>query len=169
MKKGFKIGLSIAIAFLFFLMIRDGRDEDSNFQLQGNSYMEGIQIIQKDNGKALWTLYAKRADFCEGEEKADLTDMSMVMPKNDIVLSTERGVYSLSDKRFMAKSAVKARAREFIITADSIDYDVSAGSMKSDGRVELDSEKIRIEGRGFETANGRKITVYDDVKATFYQ
>jgi len=130
--------------------------------------MEGIQIIQKENGEALWTLDAKKADFLE-EDKAELTDMSVVMPKNDIVLYTERGMYSLSDKRFTTDCAVKARAKDFLITAESIDYDVSTGNIESDGRVELDSEKIRIQGKGLKTTAGLTIEIYDDVKATFYQ
>jgi len=130
--------------------------------------MEGIQIIQKDNGEAMWTLHAKRADFLE-EDKAELTDISVVMQKNDIVLYTERGIYSLSDKRFTTDCAVKARAKDFLITAESIDYDVSTGNIESDGRVELDSEKIGIEGKGLRTTAGVTITIYDDVKATFYQ
>jgi hypothetical protein len=168
MKKGFIIGLSIVLTFLFFLIIRDRGDIDKNFQLRGNSFMEGIQIIQKEKGESLWTVYAKRADFL-GEDKAELTDMSMVMPKNDIVLYTGKGVYSLSDKRFTTDCAVKAHAKDFLITAESIDYDVSTGNIESDGRVELDSENIRIEGKGLKTATGRTITIYDDVKATFYQ
>jgi hypothetical protein len=169
MKKGFIIGLSVVLTILFFLIIREGEDIGRNFQFRGNSFMEGIQIVQKENGETLWTLNAKRADFLEGEEKAELTDMSMVMPKNNIVIYTERGVYNLSDKRFMTDCPVKARSKDFLITADSIDYDVSTGNIMSDGRVELDSEKMRIEGKGLKTANGKTITIYDDVKATFYQ
>ena len=168
MKKGFIIGLAIILIFLFFLIIRDRGEVGRNFQLRGNSFIEGIQIIQKENGKPLWTVYAKRADFLE-EDKAELTDMSMVMPKNDIVLNTEKGVYSLSGKRFTTDCIVKAHAKDFLITAESIDYDVSTGNIKSDGRVELDSENMRIEGKGLKTTTGLTITIYDDDKATFYQ
>ena len=130
--------------------------------------MEGIQIIQKENGETLWNLQAKKADFMQ-EDRAELTDISMVIPKNDIVLYAEKGVYSLSDKRFTTDCEVKARAKNFLITADSIKYDISTGNIESDGRVELESEKIRIEGTGLKTATGHTITIYDDVKATFYQ
>jgi lipopolysaccharide assembly outer membrane protein LptD (OstA) len=131
--------------------------------------MEGIRITQKENGETLWTLYARRADFLERGDKAELADMSMVMPQNNIALYAKRGVYSLSSKRFTTDSPVKARAKDFLITADSIDYDVSTGNIESDGRVELVSEKMRIEGRGLKTAAGLTVTIYDDVKATFYQ
>jgi hypothetical protein len=169
MKKGFLIGLSIVLAFLFFLVIRGGRDMDKNFQLRGNSSMKDVQIIQKDNGEVLWTLHAKKADFSEDEEKAELTDMSMVMKQNDIVLYTKRGSYNFSDKRFSTDCPVKARAKDFLITAESIDYDVTSGTIMSDGRVELDSDKMKIAGKGLKTATGQTITIYDDVKATFYQ
>ena len=168
MKKGFMIGLSILLICLFFLIIRDRGDMGKDVQLRGNSFMEGIQIIQKEDGKALWDLQAKRADFVE-EDKAELTDISLVIPKNDIVLYAERGMYSLSERRFTTDSEVKARSKDFMITAESIDYDIVTGTIESDGRVELESEKMTIKGRGMKTETGLTITVYDDVKATFYQ
>lgn len=161
-------GLSIVLFSLLFMMIRDGRDTDRDFKLQGNSFIEGIRIIHKKKGEKLWSLYAKKADFLEGEDKAQLSDVSMVMQKNDMVLYTDSGVYNLSDKNFTTNLLVKARAKDFLITADSIDYDVSTGKIETDGRVVLDSGNIRIEGKGLKTATGETIKIFDDVKATFY-
>lgn len=162
-------GLSLILFSLLFLMIRDGKDIDRDFKLHGNSFIDDIRIIQKKNGEKLWTLYAKRADFLKGEDKAQLSDMSLVMQKNDVVLYTDRGVYDLSDKSFTTSLLVRAQAKDFLITADSIDYDISTGKIETDGRVVLDSENIRIEGKGLKTATGETIKIFDDVKATFYQ
>ena len=169
MKKGFMIGLSIVLLSLLLLMIQDSRDMRGDFQLKGNSFIERIQIVQKKDGETLWTLHAAKADFFEGEDKAELSDMSLHMKKNNIVLYTDKGIYSLSEKRFTTDQVVKARAEDFLITADSIDFDISKGTIETGGRVELESENIKIEGKGLKKTDRKTITIYDDVKATFYQ
>ena len=163
------IWLSIVVFSLLFLMMRDERDMGKDFHLKSNSFIERIRIIQKKKGETIWTLHAEKADFLEGEDKAELRDMSMVIQKNHIVIYTDRGVYNISDKRFTTDHAVKAQAEDFLITADSIDFNVSTGTIETGGWVELDSEKIKIEGKGLKTVTGKTITIYDDVKATFYQ
>ena len=140
-----------------------------DLQIKGNSFIENITIIQKKDGEPLWTLHAAKADFFKGEDKAELHDMSLLMEKNNIVLYTDRGVYSLSEKRFTTDQVVKAQAEDFLITADSIDFDISAGTIETSGRVELESENITVTGKGLKKTAGQTITIYDDVKATFYQ
>lgn len=169
MKKGFMIGLSIVLFSLILLMIHDRRDMSGDLQIKGNSFIENITIIQKKDGEPLWTLHAAKADFFKGEDKAELHDMSLLMEKNNIVLYTDRGVYSLSEKRFTTDQVVKAQAEDFLITADSIDFDISAGTIETSGRVELESENITVTGKGLKKTAGQTITIYDDVKATFYQ
>lgn len=169
MKKGFMAGLSIFLFSLLFIMIRDGGDISKKFRLQGNSFIEGIKIIQKKNGEILWTLHARRADFLESEDNAELSDMSMVLQKNDVILYTDRGIYNISGKSFTTNHAVKAQAKDFLITADSLDYDVATGRIETRGRVELDSENIKIKGTGMKTTTGQTIKLFDDVKATFYK
>jgi hypothetical protein len=106
-------------------MIQDRRDMGGEIQLKGNSFIERVQIIQKKDGETLWTLHAAKADFFEGEDKAELSDMSLKMQKNNIVLYTDRGIYSLSEKRFTTDQVVKAQAEDFLITADSMEFDIS--------------------------------------------
>lgn len=163
------IGLSIVLFSLILLMIQDRRDMSGDLQIKGNSFIENITIIQKKDGEPLWTLHAAKADFFKGEDKAELHDMSLLMEKNNIVLYTDRGVYSLSEKRFTTDQVVKAQAEDFLITADSIDFDISAGTIETSGRVELESENITVTGKGLKKTAGQTITIYDDVKATFYQ
>lgn len=163
------IGLSIVLFSLILLMIHDRRDMSGDLQIKGNSFIENITIIQKKDGEPLWTLHAAKADFFKGEDKAELHDMSLLMEKNNIVLYTDRGVYSLSEKRFTTDQVVKAQAEDFLITADSIDFDISAGTIETSGRVELESENITVTGKGLKKTAGQTITIYDDVKATFYQ
>jgi LPS export ABC transporter protein LptC len=169
MKKILMVVLSILFLSTLFVMLRNGREMSGDMKMKGNSFIEKLRIVHKKNGVTVWTLNARKADFLEGEDEAKLSDISMVIQKNGMVLYADKGLYNLSGRSFTTDEVVKAQGKDFTIKADSIDYDVSSGRIKSEGRVEVDSKKFKVEGKGMKADEGKKVTILDDVKATFYE
>jgi lipopolysaccharide assembly outer membrane protein LptD (OstA) len=166
MKKGFLIGLSVLFFGSLVLMLRTGKEMSGDLQIRSGSSIEGIRILQKKNGATVWTLTADRADFMEGDDKAELSNVSMMIPKNGLVLHADKGIYDLSDKSFKTECIVKADTKDYNIVADSMDYDVSSGKVKTGGRVKIESKRLKVEGKGMDADEG-EVKVFNDVTATF--
>jgi LPS export ABC transporter protein LptC len=168
MKKLFFIGLSVLLLSGIFLMLRIGRESNEGIRITGgNSFIEDLRIVQRKKGVVVWDLTARRADFYEGGDKAKLSDVGMVLEKNGMVLHTAKGIYDFSDKSFTADSKVKADAKDYRITADSVDFDVSSGDIRTDGRIRLEGKKFSVEGKGMKADAKQNIEVFNDVTATF--
>ena len=168
MKKVLLIGLSVFLFISLFLLLRTGRENIGDLQIKkGNSFIEDIRIVQKKKGATIWTLDASKADFTEGENKAELSDIHMMLQKNDVVLYADRGMYDFSEKSLTTKSVVKAEAKDYKITADSIDYEISSGKIQTGGRIKVEGKRFTVEGKGMKADEGQKVRVYNDVKATF--
>lgn len=172
MRKILMIGLSILFFSFFsilFLLFRNNREINGDLKIKGNSFIEGLKILHKKNGIDAWTLNAKRADFIEDENKAELSNISMVIQKNGIVLYADKGVYNLSEQSFTTDGIVQAEAKDYIITADSIDYEASSGKIKTDGRIRVEGKRFKVEGKGMRADAGQKVSISNDVKAIFYR
>lgn len=170
MKKVLLIGLSVLLFSSLFLMLRTGRENIGDFQIKkGNSFLEDIRILQKKNGVTVWTLTASKADFMEGENKAELNNINMVIQKNGLVLYADKGVYNLLEQSFTTEDIVRAEAKDYTITADSIDYEASSGEIKTDGRIKVEGKGFKVEGKGMKADAGQKVRILNDVKATFHK
>jgi LPS export ABC transporter protein LptC len=169
MKKIFMIVLSVALLGSLFLMLRTGRDFNGDVRIKGGSFIEDIRIQQKKKGATLWTLTASKANFTEGEDKAELSDISINLVKNDVTLHADKGVYNLSDKSFTTDSVVKAASKDYSITADSIDYEAASGNIETGGKITVQGKGFKVEGKGLKAEAGQKVRILNDVKATFHK
>jgi len=169
MRKVLLIGLSLSLLCVLFVVLRNGSEISGDLKIKGNSFIEGLKILHKKNGITIWTLSAKKADFMEGENKAELSDINMVMQKNGLVLYADKGVYNLSEQGFTTDGIVRAEAKDYTITADSIDYEASSGKIKTDGRIKFESKRFEVEGKGMKADAGQKVNILNDVKATFHK
>jgi LPS export ABC transporter protein LptC len=169
MKKLVLIGLSILLSSGLYLMLTTGREQSGELQMKTRSYIEDIRILQKKNGETLWALTAKRADFMEDQDKAHLSDINMVIKKNNIVLHADKGIYNITERSLSTESVVNAKSENLKITADSIDFEVSSGKILTDGRIEIQGNGFRVEGKGMKAESEQKVSILDDVKATFHK
>jgi LPS export ABC transporter protein LptC len=169
MKKGLTIGLSFLLFVALFIVMKSGRENEGDIQLKGGSFIENLTVVQKKNGQPLWTLTASRADFKENEDKAELSDINLVMEKDDITLQADKGLYDLSERSFTTDTAVKARSKDYRITADSIDYEVASGMIQTQGKIHLETKGFRVEGEGMKSEADQKVRILKDVKATFHR
>ncbi len=170
MKKFVMIGLSVLLFSSLFLMLRTGKENIGDFQIKKrNSFIEDIKILQKKNGVTVWTLTASKADFTGSEDKAELSNINMVIQENGVVLQADKGVYNLSDRSFTTDSIVKAESKNYKIKADSIDYEVTSGKIETDGRIKVEGKGFRVEGKGMKADAEQKVRILNDVKATFHK
>jgi lipopolysaccharide assembly outer membrane protein LptD (OstA) len=167
MKRILMTGLSILLFGTLFVMLRNGSEIDGDLRIKSSSFIDGLRILHKKNGIDLWTLNAKRADFTEGGDKAQLSDINLVIQKEGLILYADRGTYDLTEQRFTTEGIVKAETKDYTITADSIDYKASLGEIKTGGRIKVEGKSFRVEGRGMKADAGQKVSVLNDVKATF--
>jgi len=163
------IGLSVLLFVALLIVLKAGRENGVDIQVKGGSFLENLTIVEKKDGQPLWTLTASRADFKENEDKAELSDINLVMEKDHVTLQADKGLYDLSGRSFTTDSAVKAMSRDYRITADSIDYEVASGMIQTQGRIRLESKGFGVEGEGMKSEADHKVRILNDVKATFHR
>lgn len=169
MKKIVLVCLSFFFVSMLFVILRSERELSKDFQIKGSSFFEGLKILQKKDANIVWTLLAKRADFIEGENMVKLSDITMTIQKNGVVFYAEKGVYNLSNKNFTAQGPIRAKATDYTIIADSIDYDDSSGNFKTEGFIAVEGKKFKVDGKGMRVDSEQKVRILKDVKATFYK
>jgi hypothetical protein len=168
MKRVFLTGLSILLLGGIFLMLETGRDTNEEIRMKrGNSFIEDLRIVQRKKGVAAWDLTARRADFYDDGDKAKLSDIKMLLEENGMVLHVDKGVYDFPARTFTADSIVKADAKDYTITADSVGFGVSSGDISTDGRIRVEGRKFSVEGKGMKADAKQNIKVFNDVTATF--
>jgi len=169
MKKVLMIGFSVLFFSILFVMLRTNKEMNGDLHIKQGSFIEGLKIVQKKNGRSVWTLTAQRADFLGRGDKAALSNVSVAVQENDLVLHVDKGVYNLSDKSFTTDSVVKAEAKDYTITADSIDYEISSGEIRTDGRIKVEGKGFIVDGRGMRADSEQKVSILSDVTATFHK
>jgi LPS export ABC transporter protein LptC len=167
MKKVLLIGLSVLFLGILFLMLGTGRETPGDFRIAGGSFIDDLRITQKKSGSTIWTLTASKAQFMGDENRAELQDISMELQKNGVVLHASKGIYNLSDRSFTTDSIVKADAKNYTITADSVDYEISSGKIRTDGRITVEGKGFKVEGKGMKADSAQRVEILNDVKATF--
>jgi lipopolysaccharide assembly outer membrane protein LptD (OstA) len=167
MKKGLMIGLSVLLFSSLFLALKAGRENSGDLQVKSTSFIENIKILQKKSGSTVWTLTADKADFKEGGDKAELRDVDVFIEKNKVSLHADKGLYNLTERSFTTDSMVNAVSKNYRMSADSIDYEISSGKIKTEGRIKLEGKGYSVEGEGMKTEGNKKVSILNDVKATF--
>jgi LPS export ABC transporter protein LptC len=167
MKRVVFVGVSVLLFSLLFLLVKNGRETGVDIKLKGNSFFEGLKIVHKKSGVPVWTLTAKKADFQEDESHAELSDISMTIQKNNLTVYAKKGIYNLQEQSFTTEDVLKAETKGYTITADTLDYEVASGKMKTDGRIKIEGKKFEVEGKGLKADSEQKVSILNDVTATF--
>ncbi|MEW6213667.1 MAG: LPS export ABC transporter periplasmic protein LptC, partial [Nitrospirota bacterium] len=89
--------------------------------------------------------------------------------KNGLVLYADKGIYNLSNRNFTTEGEIRAKAKDYTITADSIDYEASSGEIKTEGRIKIEGKRFKVAGKGMKANSEQRVRVLKDVKATFYK
>ncbi len=136
--------------------------------LSGESFIEGLKIIHKNNGKPDWILTAKRADITEDGDKAHLYDIEMTIEDKDIKIYSDEGIYNLTNKNLTIDGKVIAKNSNYSIIMEQVELDSKAGNLKTGGNVKIEGKKFILNGKGMKIdSEEQKVRILKDVKATF--
>ena len=172
MKRFLMSGLCLFFAGILFLMLRSDRETLENLKFKkSNSFVEGLQILYRRDGNTVWKLNARRADFSEDENMAELSNLTVTVQKNGLTLYADKGEYDLLTKNFTINSDTQVEAEDYRILTSSIDYDASTGDVTTDEKIVVEgkTKKFTIEGRGGTLDSKQNVRIHNDVKATFYK
>jgi LPS export ABC transporter protein LptC len=168
MKKSLLILASILLFSLFFYMVKGEKTNKLDIRLKGESFFEGLRIIQKKNGTENWILTAKRADISKDGNEANLTDIKMEVKDKEITIYAEKGLYNLDTKKISIEGAITARNDNYSITTGQVEIDSTAGLLRTSGDVHMEGKSFSLQGKGMEIINNeQKVRILKDVKATF--
>ena len=168
MKKGILVLASFLLFSLFFFMVKGEKAGKFDINLKGESFFEGLKIIQKKDGVQNWVLTAKRADISKDGNEADLTGIEMEIKSKGITIFAEKGLYNLNNKKISIEGSITAKGNSYSITSGQVDIDSAAGLLKTNSDVLIEGKKFRLTGKGMEIDNNeQKVRIMKDVKATF--
>jgi len=94
------------IVFLLLIIISSGlffynlseKASKLNIQQAGDSFFEGVKIVNKKDGATEWVLTAKRADLSRDGKEALLSGVEMNLEKKGISVEAEKGLYDMNTK-----------------------------------------------------------------------
>jgi LPS export ABC transporter protein LptC len=160
--------LVLSFFFLYFLIVRENKGILPSIGNSSASYIEGIRIIQKKNGKSDWIVTAKRANIIGNGNSADLSDIEITVKDKDMIISAEKGLFDMQGKKLTVTGPVTARNKDYTITSSDVEFDNATGILKTDKNVRMEGKKFILTGTGmYADNNEQKIRILNNVKATY--
>lgn len=169
MKKFLMVVLCLIFASTLFVMLMNDRENIEKIKIKKTSFIEGLEILYRKNGKAIWKLNARQADFTDDENMVDLSNLTVTVQENGMTFYADTGRYDLLSRNFIINSDIQAEAEDYRIITSSLDYDASSGNAKTDERIIVEGKKFKVEGKGMTLDSEQKVRIRNDVKATFYK
>lgn len=158
----------LVLSVISFAMFNSDREYKRDTLLQTNSYIEGLRIVDKKDGRDSWVIVAKRADFTKDETVAKMNAVTIQAVKEGMTLDADTGTYNLTTRELHLDENIRIRIRDSVISAKSLVWNPSTGILTSEDRVLMEAKKFRIEGEGLTATQDQKLKVMKNVKATFY-
>lgn len=156
------ICFSIVIALIFE---KEGEFK-SKVDLNGNSYMDDVNIVQRRGGIVKWTLASQKAVFLNDND-VQLMGLTITFPEKELTLHSDGGVYDIEKRNLKINGRIKASTKDYDIVTDKLFWDATRNVLLSDQRVQIIGKKFYVEGDGLDSSNGRS-TLNKNVKAIFY-
>jgi len=150
-------------------MVKNEKESRPNIQIKGDSFIEGLKLVHKNNGNPDWTLIAKEADFQEKENMAYLSNVKITLEGKDMTILADKGQFNMTNKNLSIEGNIIAKSTNYSITTEQVSLDSAAGTIKSDGLISMEGKKLELQGKGININNKeQKVRILKDVKATFY-
>ena len=166
-KKLLFLALSIA-ALTFFALIRSEKGGKIDVQLSGDSFFEGLKIVNKKNGRTDWVLLAKRADITKDGKEAVLTGVEMNLESRGMTVTAEKGLYNMETRQISVEGVLRANNKNYVLTTSRARIDSSKGNFDTADDVKIEGRKFEVEGKGMQADNNQhKVRILKNVKATF--
>lgn len=155
----------VCVVALWFVVNRDANFK-APLALMETSVMDGVVIEQKKAGQIQWRLSAKTAYHMSNDDVM-LSDVSISMPEKDLVLKTDKVLYSLSKRDFSVPGEVKVHSKDYDIVGSRLHWDASRSILTAERDIRIVSQGFVLEGDGL-TATTDRATLNKNVRATFY-
>lgn len=169
MKRFVSLFLCLTLFSIFFMLLKSEKGAISEISLKSDSFIEGLKIVNKKNGKTNWILTAKRADIPENGDRAILSDIEMRLENDDITLSAGSGIYDLINRNVVIENTVIARNSQYSIMASAARIDGKTGYLESGSDVTIVGRNFKLNGTGMAVNNGdQTVRILKDVQATFH-
>jgi LPS export ABC transporter protein LptC len=169
MKKSLLALASFLLLSIFFFMFGGEKSNKYGIHQKGESFFEGLRIIQKKDGVPNWVLTAKRADISKDGNQANLTDIEMEVKSKGITIYAGKGLYDLNTRRISVDGNITARSKNYSLTTGQVEIDSAKGILKTGNDVLIEGRKFTLQGKGMEMNNNdQKVRILKDVKATFH-
>jgi LPS export ABC transporter protein LptC len=161
--------LSLTLFSLVFFMVRGDKESKLGVLLKGDSFIEGLKIVHRQNGSKDWVLTAKRADIDEKGDKALLSDMEMTIANKGITMYADKGSYDMNTRHLTVDGKAVAKGDSYSISSEGVEFDGAGGGLKADGGVRIEARKFNVQGIGMDADNtGQTVRIRKDVKAIFH-
>jgi len=158
----------ILLSSALFLYLRSEKAARLDVQFKGDSFFEGLKIVNNKNGTTAWVLTAKRADLSKDGREALLNDVEMNMASRGITVYAERGLYNMDTKQISVEGVIKARNKNYEVTTSQATINSDKGCIETSGDVRIEGKKFNVEGTGMKADNNEQtVRILNNVKATF--
>jgi len=159
----------LVTCLVFFSVFSGERDLRKDLSIQrGNSYIEGLKIVNRKDGADTWVVTARRADFTKDETVAQMESVVIDAKKEGMVLTADNGTYHMQSRDLRLGNNIKIQIKGSVFTTDELSWDASRGMVFSKDVVRMQGNKFTIEGEGLTATKDNKLKLMRNVKATFY-
>lgn len=169
MKRFVSLFLCLTLFSIFFMLLNSEKGAISEISLKSDSFIEGLKIVNKKNGKTNWILTARRADIPESGDRAVLSNIEMRLENENINISADSGIYDLINKDVVIDSTVSARNSHYSIIAATVQVNGKTGQLETGSNVKIKGRNFELNGTGMAVNNGdQTVRILKDVEATFH-
>lgn len=155
--------------FIFFIVFRGQPDDKRDLSIsKGNSYMEGVRIVNKKDGVASSIISARKANFSSDESMVRMASVNIEIKKEGAVLNADSGLYNMNTRDLHLQDNIVIHMKDSTITTESLSWNPAVQKLSSSGRILMQGDKFRIEGEGLTATEDDKVTLSRDVKAIFF-
>jgi LPS export ABC transporter protein LptC len=160
-------------AVIFFLLLLSYMvfDRDQDYRrapvIKTTSYIEGLRIVDRKDGRDSWVITAKKADFTKDGTVAAMNTITMESAKDGMRLEADGGTYNLSTRELHLDDNIRIRIKDSVISAAHLSWNPASGLLTSADRVLMAGDRFRIEGEGITATQDQKVKVMKNVRATF--
>lgn len=165
MRKIFFLFSVVSLISVLVVYVNRDRDVKNRLFMNEDSYMDEVNIIQKNGGIIKWTLSAKKAVLLNSND-IKLFDLKITFPEKELILTSDEGIYNTEDKDLRIEGNINASTKGYKIKATNILWDSSTNELSSDKRVQIVGDRFYIEGDML-TATTDKAKLGSNVRAVF--
>ncbi|MEJ2696312.1 MAG: LPS export ABC transporter periplasmic protein LptC [Candidatus Sulfobium sp.] len=169
MRRTLLVILSLVLCSLLFYTVKGGRERGLGLHQTGNSYIEGVRIVNRKDGSTDWVLTADRADITPDGRIAYLKNMEIKIEDRGLTVHSEKGSYNLADRSLTLDGRTVAQGNSYSITSRNVVFKGTDDNLATKGDVIIKGKKFTVRGKGMDMNNAEhKVRILKDVKAVFY-